>query len=168
MRPRQSIRRATFWGRSPADTAPVALAAATSIFDSSFVTNVDLTVVRIRGYIAVSTDQNVAGENVLGAVGFAVVSEEAASVGVGSLPTPYTDQDSGLWLSHRYWSQRFQHSSDTGWSNQGFSNFSFDSKAMRKMQPSTRLVIVVENGAAAFGAVYNIFYSVLFKQGASR
>jgi len=157
-------RRATFWGRSPADTGVTGLAAATAVLDSTAVSaDPGETIVRVRGMISIRSDQLAASEDVVGAVGFAVASDQAVAVGVGSLPTPYTDQDSDLWFVHQFFTHSFTFGDATGFGQPAMSVFSFDSKAMRKFPLGTTLIVVVENGAAAQGLFYFLNYSVLFK-----
>jgi len=157
-------RRATFWGRSPADTAPTALAAATAVLDSTSVPLVQgETIVRCRGQIIVGSDQQAANEAWVGAVGAFVATNQAVAVGVGSLPTPYTDQDSELFFMHQYFGNFFRFGTAVGLESMSMMKFEFDSKAMRKIQSGETLCFVVENGAAAAGLEYWLQYSVLFK-----
>ena len=157
-------KRGTFWGRSPADTGPTAIAASTALLDSTSVPVVEgETVIRARGYIAVANDQSAALENATGAVGICIATDQAVAVGVGSIPTPYTDQDSDLWLMHQYWSVRNMVESSTNEYALGYQIFHFDSKAMRKNPTGTTVCIVVENGSSTGGAVYHLCFSILFK-----
>ncbi len=157
-------RRGTIWGRSPADTTITGLAAGTAVLDSTSVPVAEgETIVRTRGQIIVGTDQGGAGEDWVGAVGFAIASNQAVAVGVGSLPTPYTDQDSDLWFVHQFFGGNFAFGDATGFSPQGLSVFPFDSKAMRKFASGETLIVVVENGHATSGLAYFLQYSVLFK-----
>jgi hypothetical protein len=123
------------------------------------------TIVRVRGHIGVKSDQEAADEQYMGAVGFCIASDQAVAVGVGSLPTPYTDQDSELWFVHQYWMGGYDFQDATGFGTQPFSVFPFDSKAMRKMPSGTTLCVIVENGHATSGCQYVLGYSVLFKVG---
>jgi len=114
--------------------------------------------------ISIKSDQSAAGENWVGAVGMAIASDQAVAIGVGSLPTPYTDQDSELWFMHQYFAGDFRILSSVGFQAGGMKTFAFDSKAMRKMEIGSTLVIVVENGSAAgVGITYFLNYAVLFQ-----
>jgi len=162
---RTAVRRGTFWGRSPADSAFTILAAATAVLDSTAVPDAveGETIIRTRGHIAIMTDQAAAAqEDQIGAVGMAIASDQAVAVGVGSLPTPYTDQDSDLWFMHQYFVNRTRVDSASVHSASGLNIFPFDSKAMRKMEEGQTLIVVVENGGG-HGLVYMLNYSVLFK-----
>ncbi len=161
---RTVVRRGTFWGRSPPDTAVTSLAAATAVLDSSSVPGgAGETIIRTRGQIIVGSDQAAGPEAWVGAVGFAVASDQAVAVGVGSLPTPYTDQDSDLWFVHQYFGGKFQFLDATGFDAAQYQVFSFDSKAMRKIEQGQTLIVVVENGAATTGIQYWLQFATLFK-----
>ena len=160
----RSYRRPTVWGRSPADAGSTALAASTAVIDSSAVpVGAGETIVRVRGQIVVGSDQLAASESWAGAVGMAIVTDQAFAIGVGSVPTPYTDQDSQLWFMHQYYGGRFNFLDATGTEGQGASVFQFDSKAMRKFPLGSTLAVVVEN--AGQGTIYWLQYAVLFKTG---
>ena len=58
------------------------------------------TIVRTRFLVSVVTDQVAADELVLGALGMAVVSDQAVAIGVTAVPTPITDMGSDLWFVH--------------------------------------------------------------------
>ena len=157
-------KRGTFWGRSPADTAQTNVAAATAVLDSTFVgAGADLTIVRVRGQFIVNSDQAAATESPVGAVGACVVTDQAVAVGVGSIPTPYTDQDSDLWLVHQYFGFKVRFVSAVGVEPQWSHRYEFDSKAMRKVHQGQTMCWVVENGAATHGLEYYLQYAVLFK-----
>ena len=160
---RRGIRRATFWGRSPADTADTSLAASTALLDSTAIPLVQgETIIRVRGHIGVKSDQIAASEQFVGAVGMCVATDQAVAVGVGSIPTPYTDSDSELWFMHQFFIGGLTVASSIGIVGIPWKIFDFDSKAMRKMPFGNTLCVVVENGAAV-GVKYFLNYSVLFK-----
>jgi len=161
---RRGQKRATFWGRSPADGVVQPLAAATAILDSTAIPLVQgETIIRARGSIWIASDQAVDDEFYVGAVGMCIATDQAVAVGVGSIPTPYTDQDSELWFMHQYFAGGVEFSSAIGMSPNWFTRFEFDSKAMRKMPSGNTLCIVVENGSTAAGITYFLNYAVLFK-----
>jgi len=140
-----------------------ALAASTAVLDSTAVPVVEgETIVRARGQIIVGSDQEAATESWAGAVGMCVASDQAVAVGVGSLPTPYTDADSELWFMHQFFAGRFVFVTGAGFENVSMLKFEFDSKAMRKMPSGSTLCVVVENGAVR-GLSYWLQYAVLFK-----
>ncbi len=98
------------------------------------------TVVRTLFEMHVSSDQSAGGERQIGAIGIAIVSDEAVAVGVGAVPTPVTQLGSDLWFAHRY----LMCSGSAV--NDGVVGcpFSFDSKAMRKVDVGQDLVVVLE------------------------
>ncbi len=161
---RRVHKRGTFWARSPADGVVTALANATAVLDSSAVPVVEgETIIRTRGMISVKSDQASASEQIVGAVGMCIVSDQAFAVGVGSVPTPFTDQDSDLWFMHQYFTHAIDFSDATGTQTQAFSTFHFDSKGMRKFVTGTTLAVVVENGSTVFAMNYFLNYAILFK-----
>jgi len=158
-----SRRRGTFWGRSPADTGITTLAAATAVIDSSAVPlTQSQTLIRTRGQIIIQSDQTATSEQPVGAVGMAVVSSQSVAVGVGSVPTPYTDQDSDLWVMHQYFATDLRFETAIGFQSV-MRVFEFDSKAMRKMEDGQTLIFVVENGHATHGLQYYLQFATLFK-----
>ena len=145
-------RRLTNWIGSPDTTAFTSLAAGAAVIDSSFVLiNEPQTIVRVRGSIFVVSDQEIAGEQPFGAVGFAVVTDQAVAIGITAVPTPMADRDSDSWFVYRDWATNVF---DTGGAaitaTTGF-EFQFDSKAMRKIPVESTIIAVVENADPAPG-----------------
>ena len=95
-------RRKTLWLASTAETAVTNLGANLIIFDQSLTTaekaRRPFTIVRTRGRLWVRSDQTAATETPLGALGMAVVSDQATAIGGTALPLPITNQDSELWF----------------------------------------------------------------------
>jgi len=160
---RGSMSRKTQWTASIANTQFQALAAATSLLDSTFVTTLPETIVRIRGLLTVMTDQAAASEQPFGALGFAIVSDEAAAAGIGSMPTPYTDANSDLFMVHQYWSAPMLVGTSVGFGGAGTQRYEIDSKAMRKVHEDTTLAIIMENGNATDGILYSLDFRILTK-----
>ncbi len=158
-----TYRRATSWLRSPLLTGPDTLAAASAVIDSLFITGEPTTIIRIRGAIAVTSDQFASSETWIGAVGVCVVSDQANAIGVTAVPTPVTDADSDLWMMHQYFQGAVAFSTAAAFDFQRYTQFPFDSKAMRKMNEDESLLFVVENSGATQGLQYILQYSVLFK-----
>ena len=103
------------------------------------------TIVRSRFLLSVISDQIVASENYGGALGMAVVSDQAVAVGVTAVPTPITDMGSDLWFLHQLFFASVHIEEATG--NGSFlrsTNIEIDSKAMRKVDIGQDLVIVGE------------------------
>jgi len=157
-------RRPTFWGRSPADAAETNIGSGIGFLDSSKVAGFpNEVIIRIRGSLFIKSDQVIASESSGGALGFAVVTDQALAAGVGSIPTPFTDQDSDVWMLWMPWATSFTFVTGAGFDSVSYSRFDFDSKAMRKLPLGKSLVIVIENAASGSGLVYRLMYSVLFK-----
>ncbi len=103
------------------------------------------TIVRTRVNWYGRSDVAAGGEEWGGALGFAVVSDQATAIGVTAVPTPITDQGSDLWFVY---DQMFGKFGGTAVEEQGRSK-DVDSKAMRKVEDGQDLAIVLETGAAA-------------------
>ena len=91
----------------------------------------------------------------------AVVSDQAAAVGVTAVPDPISDSGSDMFLMHQYFAAPFRFSAA------GVAviaaTFEFDSKAMRKISEDETLVVVVANSNAAHGLEYLLQFRMLLK-----
>ena len=155
--------RQTQWIASAANTAVTALAAATSLLDQSLVpADQPETIVRVRGRLTIMSDQNVASENPFGAFGFNIVSAEALAAGAASIPAPYTNGGDDGWFVHQYFAAPLRFGDATGFSNIAQS-FEFDSKAMRKLSPDDRMVVMIENASAVHGLQFLLDFRMLLK-----
>jgi len=106
------------------------------------------TVVRTRFLSYIFSDQVAADETQLGAVGVAVVSDQASAIGVTAVPTPITDMGSDLWFVHQVVMSAGTASSSGG--NRGL-GYPIDSKAMRKVDIGQDIVVVAELSASGSG-----------------
>ncbi len=161
-------RRATQWGASADTTGGTALAAATSQIDQQFTEAIlqevsPGTVQRVRGELWVVSDQVVATEQPFGAIGFAVVSEQARAAGAASLPAPITNEDSDLWFVHQFWHTDIRVFDATGNNFNTAARYSFDSKAQRKFTEGEAIVVMIENASATHGVTYWLKFRMLFK-----
>jgi len=151
------------WISLPPLTAYEAVAGATSVIEGALITTVPITIVRIVGVMSVQSDQAAASERPFGAVGAAVVSDQAAGIGVTAVPTPYTNADSDLWMQHQFWAAPVAEAG-TGASLANISDrVDLSSKAMRKLTPDEQLLFVVENGSATHGMEFILDVRVLYK-----
>ena len=157
--------RLTQWSSTAPETQFVALAAATTVIDSSFVTsgNNRETSVRVRGLLTVMTDQAAASEQPFGAFGVCVVSDQAFSAGAASVPAPYTNADSDLWLLHEFWACPMLVGDSTGFGSAGVQAYVLDSKAMRKVSEDETLIAVIQNANATDGVLYRLDFRILSK-----
>ena len=124
------------------------------------------TILRTRGMIGVVSDQVIAEEFPFGAFGACVVSEPARAVGVGSLPTPITDEGSELWFLHQFWMTNLMVSvgAPTSLAPGSLKIFEFDSKAMRKVEEGQAVVFVIENSSDTDGAFFFLKFRMLIKR----
>ncbi len=148
-------KRSTAWSSTTSITSYTALAANTVILDQVAVPQVlEQTIVRIRGLLVVRSDQVSANENVHGAFGIALVEEPAASVGVTAVPSPITDAAQESWLVWQAFASSLILATAVGIASPGVSSYVIDSKAMRKVTDSQRLVILLENNSGSAGMDY--------------
>jgi len=159
----QRPRSALNWFGSADFTAVSGLASGAAVLDQSLTVGVDATVMRTRGRLFVRTDQQVATEDVIGSLGFAVVSAQALAAGVGSIPTPQTDIASDLWFLYDSFTAGFTRASDIGIANNSWHMVEFDSKAMRKVNSTEAVVVVLENASGTTGLIYTIQFRMLIK-----
>ena len=122
------------------------------------------TVVRVRGLWHVESDQSAASETYSVAFGAAVVTDQAAAIGVTAVPTPSIDAGSDSWLLYERIMGTFEFGDATGFQTAGGVQKEFDSRAMRKVEDGSQLVFVIENGAVtAAGCIARTFARVLIK-----
>ena len=156
-------RRQTEWGftRSlanilvPANSFVLAGVIDITLFDDSL----PLTLVRTRGVIQVQSDQAGASELQIGAVGVAIVTQAAITLGVTAMPDPVTFEDSGIWQTY----QAFAATTTAAAENPVQTLYHIDSKAQRKIETGEGLVAVVANLSAATGLLFTFNFRYLFK-----
>ncbi len=159
----RQARRATEWIGSADTTAWTNLAAGASIIDQALtgaqVSAISpFTVIRTVGLISVRSDQEVASEDVFGALGAMVVRETARAGGVGNVPTPITEEsDDGFFLF------QFVATSASPVEGHRAASFQFDSKAQRKVEDGDAIVWTVENSSAAAAMAYVLLFRMLIK-----
>ena len=109
------------------------------------------TILRTRGILHMSSDQQVAGETYGVSFGMAVVSDQASAIGITALPTPNTDAASDLWFLYESMINGFVFADATGFSTTEGEKVRFDSKAMRKVQEGEDVVSVIESPPISSG-----------------
>ena len=126
------------------------VAAVTKVLLATFVptASVPETVRRVRGAFIVSSNQQAATENVVGAVGLAVFDDTAVGVGVASLSDPITDVADDIWFAYKPVFVRFNFRDATGADAIGGIVYEFESKAMRKVPQGKSLGLIVANANA--------------------
>ncbi len=160
---RQGPRRLTEWGGSADIDNSAIVAAGTAVLTQDFTQAVlaavvPATIVRVRGEIWVASDQASASEEPFGALGFAVVKEQARVAGVASVPSPITDETDDSWFVLQFIQAFFATGQGVTWQR-----YAFDSRAMRKLADGDALVMVVENAAQLHGLEFILKFRVLFK-----
>jgi len=122
------------------------------------------TVVRSRGLLYLSSDQIAASEDQYVAYGEIVVSEEAVTAGIASVPTPVTQPESD-WHVYETLMSDIRFGTGVGFETPGGVPKAFDSKAMRKVDVGEDLVTIVEvaAGAVSQGVTFRSFSRVLIK-----
>ncbi len=120
------------------------------------------TVVRTRGVFNTVTDQNAASEVYHGSLAMAVVSEQAAAIGVTAVPTPGTDRDSDLFFLYEEQMGEFTLGDATGFIEEHLTK-EFDSKAMRKVNNDQQVAIVAESETGGNGIIMRVAGRMLIK-----
>ena len=141
-------KRVTAWVGS-ADQGLVAVGGGAKVLVQSNATLIDTTIVRVRGTLGVRPNDSSADQNVVGAYGIGIVSDQAFAAGAASMPGPWSDKDWGGWLVWMAIGFRYEFISGTG-ALLGSVQQIIDSKAMRKVQQNETVVAVAESQAVAF------------------
>jgi len=121
------------------------------------------TIIRWRGVFGVRSDQTGALEDYSASFGVAIVSEQAAAIGVSAIPTPETDRGSDLFFVYESLAGQFTFVSGVGFEGQSGAWKQYDSKAMRKVETGQDTAVVVETSAISNGASVHISGRFLIK-----
>ena len=99
------------------------------------------TLTRVRGVIHADLDAGGADERAIVAVGLIIVKQVAATAGIASVPTPFTE-GSAPWLWHGY----LPVSAGAGGTLETAESYTIeiDAKAMRRLKPDDSLIMVAE------------------------
>ena len=103
-----------------------------------------LTIMRTRGHLGIYLSAGAAAlDGFDGAVGLAIVSENAFGVGITAVPTPITDEawDGWFWFSH--FSVKVPSANNFA-GNASSIQIPVDSKAMRKIKNTDTIIAVLE------------------------
>ena len=164
---RRGPKRKTFWLGTSAQSGFTTLAEGFKAIALSF-TGAQVsafalfTVIRQVGTFVIRFDQQVAGENQIGAFGSMVITELARAAGAASIPGPATDSADDMWHMFRWFANRFDFITAAGFDPQGVSMVDFDSKAQRKVEDGQALVTMIEN-VSATGLQFWIAHRTLIK-----
>ena len=124
------------------------------------------TITRTIIHRSITSDQQGAGEVYAAACGIAVVSDQASSIGVTAVPTPFDNLDSDLWLFHDILDGEFVFVSGVGIQEGATSprgGHTVESKAMRKVEDGQDVVVVIENDGLSAGSVNYVAGRMLIK-----
>ena len=148
VRPRSGRRRATDWELGFVSTSATNVAAGAAVLVGSISAalldpEAPGTIIRTRGRVMILSDNAAAGENQIGAMGISLVSDQARSAGIASIPSPVSQATWDGWFvfktlynGHKIAGTNLVVSAAT---------FEIDSKAMRKFEGDQAIVLVVEN-----------------------
>ena len=102
------------------------------------------TIVRTRGFWLISSDQTGATEDYGASMAFAVVSEQASTIGVTAIPTPIADRGSDLFFVYEMGFGVVENDSSVGFDEMGRA-WHYDSKAMRKVNDDQDIIVTIES-----------------------
>ena len=155
-------RRESSWGLGPGSSTLTSISTTTPAFLGSAIVPLDLgmTIVRIRGYLRVVLRSAAAlGDNLTGAMGIGIATFAAVTAGIGSVPTPITEQDSDNWL---YWTpvQVGSMATTAQWGSAGWALFEteVDTKAMRKFPDEMAIYAAIELATEVGTVTVNAFF----------
>ena len=159
-------RRSTSWLDIPLGIVNVGAGGA-SIFASLSVAELakrPFTIVRTHLEVKFGSDQAIATESQLGAIGLCVVSDQAAAIGITAVPTPDTDLSSDLWFLNQVVFNDFLFFSQAGFEDNAGRRYSIDSKAMRKVNDDQDVLVVVEATGGSDGTQFFVGGRILIKE----
>ena len=130
------------------------MAATGSTIISSFVPGgsffIKPTIVRTRGEVSIKPDAFNADIDINGAFGMCVVSQDALTAGIASIPKPFSDAEWGGWFVWQSFAKHLEQVTNAGLLL-GSWDYQVDSKAMRKITTNDVIVSVAESiSGAAF------------------
>ena len=144
-----SNRRKTEWSQFLQSPAFVSIASTASVLLSSLSFENPGTIVRTRGMISIRPGTTGADLDFVGAYGCGIVSAEALAIGATAIPSPFSDADWGGWMVLQPFAGRWEQATDIGRQIASW-EYEIDSKAMRKVEPNSAMVFMVESGVGAF------------------
>ena len=155
-------RTSTWFFFTPLEQAVAAASTATLLYtmNAAALALRPFTIVRTLLWFNIISDQSAAVENQFGALGLAVVSDQAVAVGVTAVPNPISDQGSDLWFGYKGYGQ--SGSTDATAGNVGRS-YVLESKAMRKVDIGEDLAVVHQLAALSDGIILHVSGRMLIK-----
>ncbi len=164
---RGSFQRSTIW--SGTGMSQIALASATAIqintFTAAFIADTaPFTIIRTRGLFTCLSDQSIATEEQEVILTHAVVTAQASAIGVTAVPTGLTDSDSDSFFVYEVIMSAYQFTLGSVVAADGFAARKYyDSKAMRKLEDSDQLSVVIESSATSEGMIVQSQFRTLLK-----
>jgi len=159
-------RRSTVWLEISPTRTSLSAANSTTLFAGFTAAALALrpfTIVRVRGYWHISSDQEIADEVQHGAIGFAIVSDQALAAGAASVPTPFAELSSDLFFVHEILMTEFLLGSAVGFSGDFGVGAQFGSKAMRKVDDGQDIAISIEAASTSNGLIISKAGRMLLK-----
>ena len=120
--------------------------------------------VRTHLTVGIRSDQLLATEDQIGAIGLCIVSDQALAIGVTAVPTPITDMESDLWFLHKVLINSMFFSTAASFQSPGSIVYEIDSKAMRKVNDDEQIVIVQEASGVSQGQVVSVGGRLMIKE----
>ena len=158
-------RRLTAWGVGPESPGQTVNSTTPILWTSGSVLSSggeQVTIVRIRGDLTLVLDTvSAALSGFAGAVGIGIVTTAAFTAGVGSIPTPITEEDWDGWMWHTYFTLRSVTATVADGANAvtNVLRVPIDTKAMRKQTSDMTLFGAIEAsnefGTASMSIVAN-------------
>ena len=145
----RGTRRNTSWGFGPDSTEQTMSSSAKILGSTGITTTVPSTIIRIRGYQSLTVlSTSAGGDGMLGASGIGLVTADAFAIGITAIPGPQTDSQWEGWMWHRFWDVRTNTATLADGVNSVGANKSFeiDSKAMRKWDSASQVLVMVHEG----------------------
>ena len=155
--PQASRKRKTAWGVGPQEVDRTLTSSTSVLWSAGIVLSSaapEATIVRIRGIMTATLEVvGAIGDGFFGAIGMGLVTSAAFAAGVGSVPTPITEEDWDGWMFHSYFDVRAVTATIADGVNAVgvVARIPIDTKAMRIFREEMTLVgvtEVVESGAA--------------------
>ncbi len=140
------------------------IAALINSFNAATLATRPFTIVRVRGFFGIRSDQISTDEDYDAALGYAVVTDQASAIGVTAVPTPHTDQSSDMFFVYEALMGRHRTQSAVGFEENALTWMHYDSKAMRKVNDDQDLVVVIESSAISVGTQVHHTARLLIKE----
>ncbi len=119
------------------------------------------TIIRTHSHILYGSDQTGTTEDQSGGMGMTIVTDQAITAGVGSIPTPSL-VNSADWFALQMLASNFTFITGIGTLLDRV-HYDIDSRAMRKVDVGSDLAVVVDNSGLSTGAVIQAINRILIK-----